>query len=83
MDPVAALCNKLYLPWQVADEVASKWDHAEADDHFPLGEHMFLFAVKAALIALMGDKFQDDKEALAFKHSYDVVWAMLYSYGVV
>ncbi|XP_070211491.1 cytochrome P450 20A1-like isoform X2 [Littorina saxatilis] len=59
---------------KVADEIVSKWNHAEADDHFPLGEHMFLFAVKAALIALMGDSFKDDKEALAFKHSYDVAW---------
>ncbi|XP_076460830.1 cytochrome P450 20A1-like isoform X2 [Babylonia areolata] len=60
---------------KVADEVTIKWEKAEADDHFPLGDHMFLYAVKAALIGLLGDKFKDDKEALAFKHSYDVAWS--------
>ena len=58
---------------QVAEEVVSKWNDGQPDDQFPLGEQMFLFAVKAALVALLGDKFRDDKEALAFKHSYDVV----------
>ena len=39
---------------------------------------MCLYAVKAALISLMGDTFKDDKEALAFKHSYDVVWPVFW-----
>lgn len=59
---------------EVADEITNRWAHAGPEDHLPLGEHMFLFGVKAALVALMGDSFKDDKEALAFKHSYDVAW---------
>ncbi|XP_076460827.1 cytochrome P450 20A1-like isoform X1 [Babylonia areolata] len=63
---------------KVADEVISTWEKAEADDHIPLGEHMFLYTVKAAVSGLLGDTFKDDKEALAFAHSYDVLWNVVY-----
>lgn len=60
---------------EIANEIAGKWSRVAPEDHLALGEQMFLFAVKAALVALMGDNFKNDKEALAFKHSYDVAWA--------
>ncbi|XP_076460828.1 cytochrome P450 20A1-like isoform X2 [Babylonia areolata] len=59
---------------KVADEITSKWEKAEADDHLPLGEHMSLYVAKAALIGLLGDAFEDEKEAMVFKHSFDLVW---------
>lgn len=59
---------------KVADEITVKLDAAGPEDHLPLGEIMFLYSVKAALIALMGDQFKNDQEALAFKQSYDVAW---------
>jgi hypothetical protein len=59
---------------QIADEVVSKWQNAESDDHFPLGENMFLYSGKGVLVSLLGDKFKDDKEALTFKRHYDVVF---------
>ncbi|KAL8600514.1 hypothetical protein ACOMHN_005008 [Nucella lapillus] len=59
---------------KIADEIVNKWKHAGPDDQFPLGNHMFLFSIKAALVALMGDAFHDDAEALNFKRSYDVAW---------
>ncbi|XP_076461690.1 cytochrome P450 20A1-like [Babylonia areolata] len=61
-----------------ANEVVSTWEKAEADDHIPIGEHMFLYTVKAAVNGLFGDMFKDDKEALAFTHSYDVLWDVVY-----
>nr|KAG5691795.1 hypothetical protein BaRGS_003191 [Batillaria attramentaria] len=64
----------LYTICQVAYEIADKWAKLGPEDHIPLGEHMFLFAVKAALVALMGDTFKNDKEALNVRRSYDVVW---------
>ncbi|XP_076460824.1 cytochrome P450 20A1-like [Babylonia areolata] len=62
---------------KVADEITNKWEKAEADDHFPIGDHMSLYAVKAALIGLLGDTFKDNKEAMTFKHSSDVVWDIM------
>ncbi|KAK7476467.1 hypothetical protein BaRGS_00032302 [Batillaria attramentaria] len=59
---------------EVAYEIADKWAKLGPEDHIPLGEHMFLFAVKAALVALMGDTFKNDKEALNVRRSYDVAW---------
>lgn len=59
---------------KVADEVCSKWEHADVDDHFPLRDHMFMFAIKGALISLLGDRMKEDKEAMSFKMSYDVAW---------
>lgn len=67
--PTVASC----LSSQIADEIVKKWDSAGADSHLPLGEHMFLFAIKAAMVALMGDRFRNDKEILEFKHNYDMV----------
>ncbi|XP_076460826.1 cytochrome P450 20A1-like [Babylonia areolata] len=62
---------------KIADEVASTWDKAEEDDHFPLGEHMFQYAAKTALIGLLGDTLTDDNEVMAFKQSCDTVLNMV------
>ncbi|KAL8600517.1 hypothetical protein ACOMHN_005011 [Nucella lapillus] len=59
---------------KVADEIVNKWNHAEADDHFPLTDHTFQFSVKASLVALLGDTFKDDAETMKFKRNLDVVW---------
>ncbi|PVD30542.1 hypothetical protein C0Q70_09810 [Pomacea canaliculata] len=59
---------------KVAEDIVKKLEQAGPDDHLPLGQYMFLFAVKAALVGLLGDSFHDDVEALAFKDSYDIAW---------
>ncbi|KAK7476474.1 hypothetical protein BaRGS_00032309 [Batillaria attramentaria] len=59
---------------ETAYEIADKWAKLGPEDHIPLGEHMCLFAVKAVLVTLLGDTFKSEKEALNFKHNFDVVW---------
>ena len=53
--------------------MASKWGSLVKEEHVALHEYMRAFATKAVLQCIMGSYFTDDKEVLAFKHSFDQV----------
>lgn len=53
--------------------MASKWGSLVKEEHIALHEYMTAFATKAVLQCIMGSYFTDDKEVLAFKHSFDQV----------
>ena len=43
------------------------------DEHIPLIQYMYTFALKSVLATLYGEKMKDDKAVLEFKAVYDVV----------
>ena len=43
------------------------------DQHIPLTQYMFMFALKTVLLALYGNAMKDDKEVEEFKKRYDKV----------
>uniref|UniRef100_A0A0B6YSD6 Cytochrome P450 n=1 Tax=Arion vulgaris TaxID=1028688 RepID=A0A0B6YSD6_9EUPU len=60
---------------KVAASVSKKWLEKSSEDHVPLSEHMFAYAIKAALLTLLGESFTDDKLVLSFKNAYDKAWS--------
>ncbi|XP_048237190.1 cytochrome P450 20A1-like [Haliotis rufescens] len=68
---------KMYYPnlQKVTDGLVNKWSSMVKEEHIPLGQYMFAFSIKAALITLLGDCFENDKEILSFKTHYDLVWS--------
>ena len=59
---------------QTTNETMLKIDRLTEDEHVPLKEYMFSFAIKTAMLAIYGDSFNDDAEVLKLKRSYDVAW---------
>ncbi|XP_067649589.1 cytochrome P450 20A1-like [Haliotis asinina] len=70
---------KIYYPClqKVTDDLVTKWSSMVKEEHIPLGQYMFAFAIKAALVTLLGDFFENDKEILTIKTHYDLVWSEL------
>ncbi|XP_041367127.1 cytochrome P450 20A1-like [Gigantopelta aegis] len=60
---------------KIANDIETKWLSLVKEEHIPLSQYMFAFSIKAALQSFLGGHFKDDKEVLAFKRDYDVVWA--------
>ncbi|XP_059172500.1 cytochrome P450 20A1-like [Physella acuta] len=60
---------------KVAKTVEKKWAQKGEQDHIPLCEDMYSFAIKAALLVLMGESFQDDKLVLSIRNAYDKAWS--------
>ncbi|XP_005090891.1 cytochrome P450 20A1 [Aplysia californica] len=58
----------------IAGIVEKKWSKKSESDHIPLGEDMALFSVRATLLTLMGDSFQDEKLAQSVFNAYTKVW---------
>ncbi|CAL1534074.1 unnamed protein product [Lymnaea stagnalis] len=54
--------------------VVKKWLDKGEQDHIPLSEDMFSFAIKSALFTLMGESFNDEKLVLSVKTAYDKAW---------
>lgn len=74
----AGAIRKYFLTFQeIADELAKKWETMLNEEHIPLTQFMSMFALKAVLAALFGEKMKNDKEVLEFKNVYDVIWAEL------
>ncbi|XP_060554899.1 cytochrome P450 20A1-like [Ruditapes philippinarum] len=70
--------NKYFMTFQeIADEMVKKWETMLNDQHIPLVQYMYAFALKAVLASLYGEKMKDDKAVLEFKAVYDAIWAEL------
>ena len=63
--------------------MAGKWGTMVKEEHIALHEYMTAFATKAVLQCVMGSYFTDDKEVLAFKHSFDQVNCLCVCVGVL
>ena len=50
-----------------------KWLSLVKEEHIPLGQYMFAFSIKAAILSFLGGKLKDDKAILAIKRNYDLV----------
>ena len=59
---------------QTTCEVVQKIEKLPEGEHVPLREYMFAYAIKTVLLAVFGESFQDEKEILGLKRSYDIVW---------
>ena len=57
----------------MTDELVAKWSTKPADEHLPLREYMFAFAIKTMLQASFGKYFKDEQEVLKIKKSSDIV----------
>jgi hypothetical protein len=53
--------------------MVKKWETMLNDQHIPLVQYMYAFALKAVLASLYGEKMKDDKAVLEFKGVYDAV----------
>ncbi|CAG5120895.1 unnamed protein product [Candidula unifasciata] len=60
---------------KVAHSIEKTWLEKTSEDHIPLSEHMFTYAIKAALLTLLGESFSDDKLVLSFRNAYDKAWS--------
>ena len=59
---------------QMSDELLNKWCKFPSEEHIPLRQHMFAFSLKAILQSSYGKYFEDEREVLNFKTSFDIVW---------
>ncbi|GFS03294.1 cytochrome P450 20A1-like [Elysia marginata] len=62
---------------KAADQLVKNWSSKNEQDHVPLSEDLFVFAVRAALLTTLGEFFRDDKLLQSFHNAYEKVWGEL------
>ncbi|CAH1789283.1 unnamed protein product, partial [Owenia fusiformis] len=56
---------------KLSNEVSAKWNTMLDEQHIPLRDQMFAFAIKSITITSFGDYFHDDEQVLEFRKAYD------------
>ena len=69
-----AMLNYYPVIQENTTEIINKLQTLSQDDHVPLKEYAFAYAIKTVLQAIFGETFYDDDEVLKLKRSYDWVW---------
>ncbi|GFO36254.1 cytochrome p450 20a1-like, partial [Plakobranchus ocellatus] len=59
---------------RAADLFVKKWSSKNEQDHIPLSEDTFIFAIRAALLTVLGEYFRDEKLLLSFQNAYEKAW---------
>lgn len=68
--------NKYYGSFQdMSGLVTKKWSKKSASDHVALMEDMFSFAIRTALLTLMGENFTDEKLVMSVNNAYSKAWS--------
>ncbi|CAH1789282.1 unnamed protein product [Owenia fusiformis] len=63
--------NYLGIFNKLSNEVSAKWNTMLDEQHIPLRDQMFAFAIKSITITSFGDYFHDDEQVLEFRKAYD------------
>ena len=61
---------------QATDLVVEDWSRKGPDDHIPVCEDTFVFSVRSALFAILGEDFHDDALVYKFKKAYETVGSL-------
>ncbi|XP_064627811.1 cytochrome P450 20A1-like [Lineus longissimus] len=59
---------------EFANELADKWGNLVGEEHIPVKNYMFSFAIKSITLASFGDYFKDEKKVQKLKMAKDFVW---------
>ena len=57
----------------MSDDLVEKISSLVEEEHVALSQYMNEFAVKIALVCLMGDRFRNDQDVLEFRRLYGIV----------
>ncbi|CAH1789284.1 unnamed protein product [Owenia fusiformis] len=66
--------NYLGIFNKLGKEISAKWNTMLDEQHIPLCQHMFAFAIKSITITSFGEFFQNDEQVLEFRKAYDTCW---------